>query len=109
MSAHEEAQRLTPREELLVNATAAAVVKAFQASGCAGACGLSGEKRQQMGHLVGMVTDIGIERTRERLLFVGRLMEGTNRATLVILSTALAILTGGTVYAVWEHITRGPK
>lgn len=75
-------------------------------------CGLDREATMQMGHLMGMVRDLGhgdtakgVEGMRESLKFVPRLMAMRDRIGTWVLSAAIAILTGGLLTLLWQGLT----
>ena len=75
-------------------------------------CDIGPEAKAEMGHLMGMVRDLGrgdtatgVERMRESLTFVPRLMRLRDRIGTWVLSAAIVVLTGGLLTLLWQGLT----
>ncbi len=76
------------------------------------ACGIGPEATAEMGHLMGMVRDLGhgdtaqgVECMRESLKFTPALMRLRNRIGTWVLSAAIVVLTGGLLTLLWQGLT----
>jgi hypothetical protein len=75
------------------------------------ACGLSPEHQAEMGHMVGMVRDLGegdlsrgVESMRQSLQFVPALIRVRNRVGTWALSVIVLSLTAGALGLIWHGL-----
>ena len=78
------------------------------------ACDLDKEATAEMGHLMGMVRDLGqgdtakgVESMRDSLKFVPALMGLRNRLGTWVLSAAIVVVTGGLLTLIWQGFWQG--
>jgi len=111
MTIHEEELRALIAETV-ADAVTDAVEQSLDKFTSPCACDITPEARTEMGHLMGMVRDLGrgdtargVESMRESLKFVPALMHLRNRIGTWVLSAAIAALTGGLLALVWQGLT----
>lgn len=76
-------------------------------------CPISKESREEMGHFMGMVRDIGednlnkgIETIRENHKFVRKLNSASNKIGMIVLTFLIITVCGGIVTAVVHYTTK---
>ncbi len=105
-------RRLTVDERRLRALIAAAVAEALCNATPSCTCRIPAEAAAEMGHLMGMVRDLGqgdtargVESMRDALRFVPRLMRLRDRIGTWVLSILVAGATGGVLTLVWHGLT----
>lgn len=90
---------------------ASALAVAIQDQRCA--CGLEAGQTREVGHLMGMVTDIGhgdtragVEAMRESYKQVNALSRVANRIGWIFLGVLATAISSGVVFALWEAFKR---